>query len=458
MSARSRVVPLFASLVLGTLSVAAGAQHEKGSCTAEGGWADCPEIKVDLEPVVLGGEEVKAKTPTALIFSALKEGGQEHLIVADKDGDVIAYDMKSGAGRTLLSIPDIASINPERGLLGFALHPEFVTNPQRRRFYSYHTIPRSNEANAKCKRIPPGVSKKRLVELCAIADEYGCGGNSLITEWTVTDIDGGDPSKSLVEKVILKRLQPGEGHNAGHLLFGPDGMLYASFGDGGAQQDPCGRGQDTSKVQSTILRMNVDGDDLTPEDNPFVGKDGHDPLIWAYGFRNPWRMDFAPEGIDSVAAGTLFVGDTGQARLEEINVIVKGGNYGWSVREGTLDHPHVGPDAPADVLNPLYEYGNPKARPADSGGFAIVGGVVHAGDDFPALRGMYVFGDNVKLKLYALDLSASKIGDSSAWDGKGKVHELGGATIPAATFARDSKGEVYVGASDGNIRKIVPKK
>ena len=124
--------------------------------------------------------------------------------------------------------------------------------------------------------------------------------------------------------------------------------------------------------------------------------------------------------------------------------------------EGTLKHPHVGDAAPGALVAPLYEYGNHKARPGDAGGFAVVGGVVHTGDEFPALRGMYLFGDNVKLKLYALDLAASNLRDAASWTGVAKVHGLGGATLAAATFARDSRGEVYVGGSDGNIRKIVP--
>jgi glucose/arabinose dehydrogenase len=419
-----------------------------GACTAEDGWSDCPAIAIKLEPIELGGEEVKANTPTALIYSAIEEGGTTQLIVADKDGDVIAYDTKTGAQRTLLSIPDISSINPERGLLGFALHPEFTTDAQKRRFYTYHTIPRSPEANANCKRLPPKPSPQKLAQLCGVAEKYGCGGSLVVTEWTVTDLTA--PSKSLVPRVLLTRLQPGEGHNAGHVLFGPDGMLYISVGDGGAQQDPCSRGQDARKVTSTILRLNVNSDDITPADNPYVGMDDHDALIWAHGFRNPWRMDFVPAG--QPGAGALLVGDTGQARLEEVDVIVRGGNYGWSVREGTLDHPHDG-EAKGTYVSPLFEYGNPKGPTGDAGGYAVVGGVVHAGEG--VLSGHYVFGDNVTMKLYALDLSASNLTDAATWTGAAKVHHLKGGTLPVGTFGRDVDGSVIVGASDGRIRKVV---
>ncbi len=442
--------PFVPALVAGTLLLASPAAAEKGSCSAEDGWADCPPIAIDLERVEYGGKEVKAKTPTALIYSRLETGGAVHLIVADKDGDVVAYDTKSGAARTLLAIPDIASINPERGLLGFALHPEFLTDPQKRRFYTYHTIPRSPEANANCKRLPPGASEEKLKELCAIGEEYGCGGSLVVTEWTVTDLTA--PSKSLVARVLLQRNQPGEGHNAGHVLFGPAGMLYVSVGDGGAQQDPCGRGQDPKRVTSTILRLDVDGKELVPADNPFVGVDDHESLIWAYGFRNPWRMEFVPAGLPG--EGALIVGDTGQARLEEVDVVLKGGNYGWSVREGTLEHPHVG-EAGGTYVAPLFEYGNPKGPTGDAGGYAVVGGVVHAGDGFAALKGKYVFGDNVTMKLYALDLSAANVTDAAAWNGKAKVHPLTGAKLPVGTFGRTPDGEVIVGASDGRIRKIV---
>jgi glucose/arabinose dehydrogenase len=411
------------------------------TCTRAAAWGDCPAIEIGLTPLMAGEEKVTANTATAILFSPLAVDGPEHVIINDKDGAVVAYDLSTGAATTLLSLEGVASVNPERGLLGLALHPDF---PEDRRFFTYHLTPRTDEANAECSRMPP-FTTRNLPEICAKGDRYGCGGSFWVTEWTMAD----DPSTPPAERVVLTRLQPGEGHNAGHLLFGPDGMLYLSLGDGGGQMDPCSRGQDPSKVYSSILRLDVEAEGALADGNPFVGQDGYDPLIFAYGLRNPWRMFFLDDG-------TLLVADTGQARFEEINVVMAGRNYGWSVREGTYNHPKKG-EAPADdqYTAPLFQYGDPKGRSKSAGGFAIVGGVVVPGDAVPGLQGMYLFADNVSGKLWALDLSESDLTDPSSWNGEAKTHRLKGGSIPASTFGVDGDGNVYVAGSGGKIMRIV---
>ncbi len=448
------------TLILASIALLAMMPPGRGAaddtCTQEGGWEGCPAITVDLEPLQAGGKTVTAGTPTAILFSPLEPGGPMHVIVADKGGDVVAHDLESGAATTLLSLDGVGSANPERGLLGLALAPDFPADGIDRRFYTYHLTPRTAEANAECDRLPP-FNSRNLPEICAKGEQYGCGGSFHVTEWTLPPPNHlGPPHEALKKREVLSRVQPGEGHNAGHLLFGPDGMLYVSLGDGGGQMDPCSRGQDHSKVYSSILRLDVTADGAVAEGNPFIGKDGYDPLIWAYGFRNPWRMAFTPDGLDGVAGGVLLVGDTGQARYEEVDVVLPGLNYGWSVRDGTLNHPDKGEAPPSpEYTAPLFQYGDPKGKTAATGGFAIVGGVVASGDAAPELRGMYLFGDNVTKKMWALDLSASDLADATGWDGDAKVHKLKGASVAPTTFGRDAAGDVYVAGAGGKIFKIV---
>ena len=430
-------------LVLPTLTEAAE------PCSAEGGW-DCPPLDATLEPLVVGEKPLSLGTPTALLFAPIVAGGPEHVIVAEKDGTVTAYDRATGAAKQWLALDGVASINPERGLLGLALHPDFTAG--RSSFVTYHTIPRTNEANMKCRRLPPPSSKK-FDAICDSAEVLGCGGSFVVTEWTVDPI-AEDPSASVTGREILKRPQPGEGHNAGHVLFGPDGMLYVSVGDGGAQNDPCSRGQDLSTPWSAILRLDIDADGALPKDNPFVGTEGAEPLVYAYGFRNPWRMTFTPAGVEGVPADVLLVGDTGQSRREEIDVVTAGGNYGWSVREGTLNHPDAGV-APIDAAftAPLFEYGSGEGKASPTGGFAVIGGVVATSAPF---AGMYFFGDNVTGKLRALDLRASDLGDAASWNGAAKAHLMKGCSVTAATFGRDAAGDVYVAGSGGKVFRITP--
>lgn len=430
-------LPLLAFALLG----AAPSPSGEDTCTASEGWADCPAIAISLEPLKAGDKAITATTATAILFSPLAVDGPQHVIISDTDGEIVAYDLASGAATTLLTLEGVASANPERGLLGLALHPNF---PQDRRFFTYHLTPRTDEANRECDRMPPFNPKNRDM-ICAKGEQYGCGGSFWVTEWTMAE----DPATPPARRVVLTRLQPGEGHNAGHLLFGPDGMLYLSLGDGGAQMDPCGRGQDTSKVTSAVLRLDVDAEEALAEGNPFIGQEGYDPLIFAYGFRNPWRMWFTPDG-------TLLVADTGQARYEEVNVALAGRNYGWSVRDGTLNHPGKG-EAPADdrYTAPLFQYGDAKGKSAPTGGFAIVGGVVQTGDAVPGLTGYYLFADNVSKKMWALDLSASDLTDPASWNGAAKVHRLDGGKVAASTFGVDKDGNVYVGGSGGKVFRIV---
>ncbi|MBM2832210.1 MAG: Glucose/arabinose dehydrogenase, beta-propeller fold [Dehalococcoidia bacterium] len=197
----------------------------------------------------------------------------------------------------------------ERGLLGLAFHPGFRQNG---RLFVYCSAPLRAGGPA------------------------GWNHTSHISEFKVmaSDWNKADPAS---ERIILRVDQPQANHNGGELAFGPDGFLYISLGDGGAANDigaghpPMGNGQDVTTLLGSILRIDVDGGNPygIPADNPFVGRDGADE-IFAFGLRNPFRMSFDKEGKHE-----LFVGDVGQNLWEEVDIMVKGGNYGWNLKEGT---------------------------------------------------------------------------------------------------------------------------
>jgi hypothetical protein len=249
--------------------------------------------------------------------------------------------------------------------------------------------------------------------------------------------------------------EPQFNHDAGALVFGPDGMLYIALGDGGAADDqgvghvPGGNGQEPGNILGTILRIDPNGSNSAngqygiPADNPFVGMDGYLDEIFAYGFRNPFRFSF------DMMSGEMYIGDVGQNDIEEIDIGVAGGNYGWRVKEGSFcfdpngaDRGFVfacGPDdAPADLIDPIAEYDHDE-------GIAIVGGFVYRGNRIAELKGRYVFGDflersSITGRLFYLQQNNRILEfDLADRDALG-MRVLG--------FGQDGNGEVYVLANE----------
>ena len=233
------------------------------------------------------------------------------------------------------------------------------------------------------------------------------GSLSVIREWRVNDPRDPaavvDPASS---RVLLRIEQPQKNHNAGDIAFGRDDMLYIALGDGGDRDDEGvghgpdrqGSGQDLrdNNLLSKILRIDPLGSNSTngaygiPADNPFIGREGADETF-AYGLRNPFRMSF------DHGTGDLIAADVGQRDLEEVNIIVAGGNYGWPIKEGTFLFNNNGPNArgfsganspgePAGLIDPIAQYDHDE-------GTSITGGYVYRGSDLPQFEGMYIFGD-----------------------------------------------------------------
>ena len=298
----------------------------------------------------------------------------------------------------------------EEGLLGLAFHPDFKNNGQ----FFVHYSSRRNKPK-KLSGVAPNVISRFVVS----ADDPD-----------VADVDS--------EEIILGQKQPYRNHNGGMIAFGPDGYLYASFGDGGFKDDPQGNGQKLSSWLGSIIRIDVDRKQdrakyAVPADNPFVGQAKVRPELWAIGLRNVWRFSFDRDD------GTLFAADVGQNRFEEVNVITKGGNYGWNRYEANDDFDRKTKLTLDENIKPVASYGR-------EWGISITGGYVYRGKDFPQLQGYYFYGDYVSGNLWSLKKTA---------DGKyhNSLARRTGRSI--ASFGEDDEGELYLVSFDGGIYRVV---
>ena len=229
---------------------------------------------------------------------------------------------------------------------------------------------------------------------------------------------------------ILFINQPAPNHNGGHLAFGTDGNLYISSGDGGGQGDPNRNGQNINTLLGKILRINVDGA-APPSGNPFIGVDGLDE-IYAYGFRNPWRF-----AVDEMT-GRIIVGDVGESSREEVDILTAGGNYGWSVMEGTsCFRPSSNCNRSGKIL-PISEYSH-------AFGISITGGFVYRGSEIPQLFGHYLFGDFGSSRIWSLEEKA---------DGTWQRRELLQPGILLSSFGQDEQHELYVADIQGKLFRI----
>ncbi|XP_047610666.1 HHIP-like protein 2 isoform X1 [Phacochoerus africanus] len=315
------------------------------------------------------------RNPVSMVHAG---DGTHRLFVAEQVGVVWVYlpdgsrleqpflDLKS----IVLSTPWIGD---ERGFLGLAFHPQFRRN---RKFYIYYSC----------------LGKKRAEKI-------------RISEMKVSQADPNkaDPKS---ERVILEIEEPASNHNGGQLLFGLDGYMYIFTGDGGQAGDPFGKfgnAQNKSSLLGKVLRIDVNGAGSggqryrVPRDNPFVSEPGAHPAIYAYGIRNMWRCAVdRGDPVTRKGRGRMFCGDVGQNRFEEIDIIVKGGNYGWRAKEGfecydkTLCH-----NSSLDDILPIYAYGHAVGK-------SVTGGHVYRGCESPNLNGLYIFGDFMSGRLMAL--------------------------------------------------------
>jgi glucose/arabinose dehydrogenase len=331
------------------------------------------------------------------------------LFVVEQGGRILILP-KERTGTNAAVFLDITDRKPytsnEEGLLALAFHPQYKSNGK---FYIYYTQqnPRRNR----------------------------------LSEVQVNKSDAGKADLS-TERVLLEIPKPYPNHNGSTLLFGPDGYLYFSAGDGGSGNDPHNNGQSLKTWLGKIHRIDVNSrtGDLPygiPKDNPFVGKgEGVREEIWAYGLRNVWRMSFDRETHE------LWAADVGQNKWEEVDVIEKGGNYGWRLREGL--HPFATNDVPSNVIfiDPVFEYGRQY-------GNSITGGYAYRGKKLPSLTGLYLCADFTTGRIFAVDRKAGKVNKS------GILFTQPRGLIPlrnVASFAEDAKGELFILVFEGAVK------
>jgi len=325
-------------------------------------------------------------------------GDDDHVVVLSKDGVARRANLAdpSEPATIFLDIRDRLIPDPqtEEGLLGIAFAPDYAASG---RFYVWYSAG------------PP--RRERLSRFVASGA-------------------AADPAS---EEVLLEVDDPYPNHNGGGMAFGPDGMLYIGEGDGGSAGDPQGNGQRLDTLLGKILRIDVSPARgyAVPADNPFVGIATARQEIWAYGFRNPWRLSF-----DS-ATGELWAGDVGQNRWEEVDRVVRGGNYGWSIAEGAHCYkPASGCDVTGTVL-PWAEYGH-------DAGCSITGGYVYRGEALPELRGWYVYGDFCSGRIWAVNTD----GDH------GTPVPLADTGLAISSFGLDRAGELYILDFGGSVRRL----
>ncbi|MBN8246163.1 MAG: PQQ-dependent sugar dehydrogenase [Verrucomicrobia bacterium] len=331
----------------------------------------------------------------------------------------------------------------ERGLIDVALHPDFAGN---RRIFVTYTAPRRAEAPA----------------------DWDC--TLRLSEFR---LPAGEPLRvdPASEKVLLEVDKPYANHNSGRLAFGPDGLLYLGVGDGGNAHDQgkrpeTGNGQNLRSLLGKILRLDVDHPSSgraygIPSDNPFA--DGREalPEIYAYGLRNPWGLSF-----DRGGSRELFVADVGQDLFEEVDIIRKGGNYGWSLREGLEGFSAQSPKTPPTnaptvgargepLLDPILQYRHTGLKKdPEAQGISITGGHVYRGKALPALEGRYVFGDwsrNWGVPQGVLLAATRPSGADTRWSlERLEVVEPKGFAGYVTGFGQDRDGELYVLTNGSN--------
>lgn len=335
------------------------------------------------------------------------------IFVSEQNGRLIEIignpDSPNGTIRVVLDISNkVGRRGNEEGFLGFAFHPEVASNG---RIYVYYSAENPRRS---------------------VISEFKFGADGAI-----------DPTS---ERNLLQVAQPFSNHNGGMLAFGPDGFLYVSLGDGGSGGDPQGNGQNLSTLLGSILRIDVNATGFPytlPADNPFIGQNAANGQpargeIWAYGLRNPWRISF------DIEAGELWAADVGQNEIEEVDLIMRGGNYGWNIKEGNACYkPSSGCDAiaPDDLIAPITTYGH-------SPGCSVSGGYVYRGTRLPSLDGAYIYGDFCSGIISALRRGVDGTEGSV-------VISFSGHLIPA--FGQTLDGEVYVLTYSPGIFRFVEK-
>ena len=308
---------------------------------------------------------------------------------------------------TVLDLRDVvepvSELNLELGMLALAFHPDFAENGN---VYIYYTAAMNSIIESRLSRF--------------------------------VSFDQGTTIEPDSEEILIRVEQPRTRHNGGELAFGLDGFLYLSLGDGGDRF----QSQDRDSLLGKVLRIDVDGGEpyAIPSDNQFVGEDGR-PEIYATGLRNPWRWSFDPK------TGVLWLGDVGNRRWEEIDIIVPGGNYGWPILEGKECAGFLPCDT-STLVNPILTYSH-------DNGCAVIGGHVYRGTELPELEGVYLFSDFCSGAIMGLSTDVTGAYVQTVLVEGGHDHGTEQFALLVRSLSVDQKGEIYIVENGGHIFRLV---
>ncbi len=335
------------------------------------------------------------KAPVFLTHAGDQSG---RLFIVEQPGTIRIVEEGRLREEPFLDISDRVSFGGERGLLGLAFHPEYKRNG---RFFVNYT---------------------RREDGATVIAEYRRTGQA-------NRVDS-------EQHVLIVVPQPYSNHNGGMIAFGPDGYLYIGMGDGGAGGDPENRAQNQDDVLGKLLRVDVNTPPPygIPADNPYVDGQGR-PEIFATGLRNPWRFSFDRE------TGDLWLADVGQNKWEEVNVVKKGGNYGWRVMEGNHCFIRMEPCGQERFTSPVLEYGHQGGR------CSITGGYVYRGNAIPSLSGVYLYGDYCSGEIFAVRTALGGRVDGEPWVLK--------TNAAISSFGEDETGEIYMVDRKGAVYQLV---
>jgi glucose/arabinose dehydrogenase len=354
--------------------------------------------RVRLQQIIAGLDE-----PVGLVNAG---DGSGRLFIVEKQGTIRILENGTMIPDAFLDIRNqVRSAGGEQGLLGLAFHPDYENSGF---FFVNYT---------------------------------DLEGDTKVSRFSVSsNLNVADPNS---ETAILSINQPARNHNGGHLAFGPEGYLYIGTGDGGGAGDPFGNGQDGHTLLGAMLRIDVDNESPygIPPDNPFLGDPEVLDEIWAPGLRHPWRYSFDRQ------TGDLFIADVGQSDYEEVNLQMSssngGENYGWNIMEGSHCYPPGSTCDPSGLALPVHEYDH-------SEGCSVTGGYVYRGQDFPAMVGVYFFGDFCTGRIW---------GSFPTSGGSRRSVELGWFNVRITSFGEDEDGELFLvhkgsDSGDGRLYKI----
>ncbi len=352
-----------------------------------------PETAASCEGLELAAELVTSELERPVDVQSVNGDPNQRIFVVEQPGRIRIIENGSLIPQPFLDIETLVTDGGnEQGLLGLALHPDFLQNG--RLFVNF------------------------------TQDD----------ETVIAEYQTGSPNTNAPPTLVGNLLsfeQPFANHNGGGMTFGPDGYLYVGSGDGGSGGDPQEQGEDPQTLLGSILRIDVSasGTASSPPSNPFVNGGGH-PLVWVYGVRNPWRISFDSD------ADKLYVADVGQSTEEEISLLTTadgGRDLGWDFWEG--NHCHEGPCPTQDV--------KPAVTHTHASGFcSITGGVAYRGMNLAIPQGTYFYADFCNDGLFALCEGVSQ-----------EVMSIGDGT---STFGYGPSGEVYLAKLAGSLYKLTP--